>query len=156
MQVSELITPERVAFSENPSSKKRSLERLGELLASGTPNLTAGEIFESLIGRERLGSTGLGKGVAIPHGRVAGLEQPLGAFVHLNEAVDFDAIDNHPVDLLFALLVPEQSTDEHLNLLAQLAQMFGDDGFCQRLRDSADSGASFELLRHWAPHRESA
>jgi nitrogen PTS system EIIA component len=96
-----------------------------------------------------LGSTGLGHGVAIPHGRMGGLEAPIGAFVSLESAIDFDALDRQPVDLLFALLVPQESTSEHLQLLAQLAQMFSDAGFSGQLRASRDGRELYQLLQHW-------
>lgn len=156
MHIASLITPERVACCMQSSSKKRVLEQLSQLLAENQPSLTADEIFDSLIGRERLGSTGLGHGVAIPHGRMRGLEAPIGAFVRLENAIDFDALDRQPVDLLFALLVPQESTSEHLQLLAQLAQMFSDAAFSGKLRAGQDSRALYQLLQHWDPDRASA
>jgi PTS system nitrogen regulatory IIA component len=152
MEINALITPDRVACQEELSSKKRVLERLGELLATSTPSLTDGEIFDSLINRERLGSTGLGKGVAIPHGRVEGLSEPLGALVQLRAGVDFDAIDGQPVDLLFGLLVPHESTEEHLQILASLAKMFSDSELCEQLRQSRDPDRLYRLLSNWEPH----
>lgn len=149
MHIANLISAERVACCQESSSKKRVLEQLSQLLAGSTSALSADEIFDSLIGRERLGSTGLGLGVAIPHGRMQGLEEPLGAFVHLSTAIDFDAMDHKPVDLLFALLVPEESTDEHLQLLAQLARMFADPAFCKQLRATENSQTLFQLLQNW-------
>jgi nitrogen PTS system EIIA component len=149
MHIASLIIPERVACCMQSSSKKRVLEQISQLLAEDQPQLTAEEIFDSLIGRERLGSTGLGHGVAIPHGRMGGLEAPIGAFVRLESAIDFDALDRQPVDLLFALLVPQESTSEHLQLLAQLAQMFSDAGFSAQLRASRDGRELYQLLQHW-------
>lgn len=149
MQIAQLIKAERVANNLDSSSKKRTLEQLSQLLASAATHLTADEIFDGLVGRERLGSTGLGHGVAIPHGRIAGLTEPVGAFTHLSKAVDFDAIDRKPVDLLFALLVPEESTEEHLQLLAQLARMFGNADFCTQLRKADSDSALYELIQHW-------
>lgn len=149
MHIVDLINPERVACCMQSSSKKRVLEQLSQLLAEDQPNLTAEEIFDCLIGRERLGSTGLGHGVAIPHGRMSALAAPIGAFVRLETAVDFDAMDRQPVDLLFALLVPQESTSEHLQLLAQLAQMFSDAEFSGQLRVSRDSGELYRLLQRW-------
>jgi len=91
--------------------------------------LVARPIFDSLIGRERLGSTGLGHGVALPHGRFNQSQRAVGAFVKLKKGVDFDAIDRQPVDLVFGLLVPDHYTDEHLKILAYLAEMFSDRAF---------------------------
>lgn len=156
MHIANLIKPERVACCQEMSSKKRTLEQLSQMLAASTPNITPGEIFDSLNGRERLGSTGLGRGVAIPHGRMDGLEEPVGAFLHLTTGVDFDAPDHAPVDLLFTLLVPAESTEEHLQLLAQLARMFADRAFCQRLRETGSSLDLYELLQHWEPDHEPA
>ncbi|HHC72380.1 MAG TPA: PTS IIA-like nitrogen-regulatory protein PtsN [Thiotrichales bacterium] len=151
MDISQLIDIDRVAHDFHASSKKRSLEEVSQLLASGAPDLSAEAIFDSLIGRERLGSTGLGHGVAIPHGRLTGQEKTVGAFLRLDEAIDFDALDGQPVDLLFALLVPEHATDEHLEMLAQVAEMFANREFVKRLREASDARQLFELLTHWHP-----
>jgi PTS system nitrogen regulatory IIA component len=156
MRIQALVKPEGVLCCQEASSKKRVLEQLSGLLATIATHLTAEEVFDCLIGRERLGSTGLGKGVAIPHGRSAALEAPVGAFVRLREGVDFDAIDSQPVDLLFALLVPEESTKEHLEILAQLAGMFASESFCARLRTSQSNGELYDLLSHWEANRETA
>ncbi|MFZ5621678.1 MAG: PTS IIA-like nitrogen regulatory protein PtsN [Pseudomonadota bacterium] len=156
MHIASLLTPERVVCCQESSSKKRALEQLSQLLAASAPNVAAEEIFDALIGRERLGSTGLGQGVAIPHGRMGGLTEPVGAFMHLQTGIDFDAIDRKPVDLVFGLLVPTESTDEHLQLLAQLAQMFSDASFCTQLRETRDSRRLYELLQHWEPSRKLA
>jgi PTS system nitrogen regulatory IIA component len=149
MQIPDLLTPERIACQQNCSSKKRSLERLGKLLADSLPDFTDGEIFDSLIGRERLGSTGLGNGVALPHGRARGLKHPIAAVLALQTGIDFDALDNKPVDLLFALLVPQESTDEHLQILARIAEMFSDSDFCAELRACDDNQQFYELISNW-------
>lgn len=149
MQIAKLLDPARIACQQGSSSKKRALETLSELLASGLPGFTDGEIFDSLIGRERLGSTGLGKGVALPHGRMNGLDAPIAALLTLEQGIDYDAIDNQPVDLLFGLLVPEESTDEHLKILAGLAEMFSNSDFCTNLRKSNSAEDCLELIRHW-------
>lgn len=147
MNISELLSPERVVCNFHASSKKRALEELSELLARSTDEMDAGEIFEGLIERERLGSTGLGHGVAIPHARLPGREKALGAFMTLHNGVDFDAIDQKPADLLFALLVPDHFTDEHLELLAGLARLFDDDSLCQKLRQISDKSQLLEALK---------
>lgn len=147
MDIKDLLIPERVAANTQAGSKKRVLEMISGLLAESAPKLTAEEIFESLIGRERLGSTGLGHGVALPHARMAGQDEAIGAFVKLEQGVDFDAIDGQSVDLLFALLVPEHFTDEHLDILAQLARMFSDNQFCQKIRESESEQQILELIR---------
>ncbi len=140
MDICELIDSERISCNAHEKSKKRALEHASILLASSTPNLTPEEIFDSLIERERLGSTGIGHGVALPHGRLHGREQAVAAFIKLEQAVDYDSIDNEPVDLLYALLVPDHFTDEHLKIISQLAALFNDADFRQQLRscDSSD------------------
>jgi len=155
MHITEFLSPSSVLSRIKAGSKKRVLETVSETLAGATPNFTADEIFSSLITRERLGSTGLGQGVAIPHGRMEDLEQPLAAFMSLAEPVDFEAPDGQPVDLIFALLVPAEATQEHLTLLAQLAGMFSDQEFCGLLRATSDSSELYKHLLNWK-HRESA
>ncbi|MFZ1641959.1 MAG: PTS sugar transporter subunit IIA [Candidatus Contendobacter sp.] len=151
MDIMDLITRERLVCDSEVTSKKRVIEVLSELLAMGQVGLTARPIFDSLIGRERLGSTGLGHGVALPHGRFSQSRQAIGAFVKLRQGVDFDAIDRQPVDLVFGLLVPDHYTDEHLKILAYLAEMFSDRSFCQQLRETNSDQALFERLRNWQP-----
>jgi len=156
MQINELFHPASIACKQTCASKKRSLELLSRLLADSTPDMTEGEIFDSLIARERLGSTGLGKGVALPHGRIRGLTKPLGALLTLDGGIDFDAIDKQPVDLLFALLVPEESTDEHLQILAKLAGLFSMPHLCQQIRASQDGDNCYALLQAQEQHSLSA
>jgi len=151
MDITELITQERIVCDGEVASKKRVMEALSELLAKGEAGLTARPIFDSLIGRERLGSTGLGHGVALPHGRFSQSQRAVGAFLKLKKGVDFDAIDRQPVDLIFGLLVPDHYTDEHLKILAHLAEMFSNKAFCQHLRESESDRALFELLANWKP-----
>ena len=139
----DLITEARVRTRCDVASKKRLLETLAALLADGRPGLTTEHIFDRLLERERLGSTGLGYGIALPHARVREVDDAIGAFVQLQEPVPFDAIDDRPVDLAFALLVPESADERHLQLLAGLAEMFNDAAVRERLR-SADTDA--ELL----------
>lgn len=156
MHIASLLSPARVACCQQTTSKKRALEQLSELLARDVANITTEEIFDSLIARERLGSTGLGQGVAIPHGRMSGLQEPVGACIGLTDAIDFEALDDKPVDILFALLVPVESTSEHLQLLAQLARMFSDAAFTQRLRETGNSKDLYHLLQHWEADRTNA
>jgi PTS system nitrogen regulatory IIA component len=146
MQISELINSGRVAVDVAAGGKKRALEILSDLLASGDHRLTRGEIFSSMINRERLGSTGIGAGVAIPHGRIEGLDRSLGAFIRLSEPVDFDATDSAPVDMMFALIVPSRCAEEHLNALAALAEMFANRDLCEALRDAPDQASIYKLL----------
>lgn len=151
MDITDLLSSERIVCDSDVTSKKRVIEVLSELLATGQPDLAVRPIFDSLIGRERLGSTGLGHGVALPHGRFQQSEQALGAFIKLKKGVDFDAIDQRPVDLVFGLLVPDHYTDEHLKILAYLAEMFSDQAFCQQLREADSDQKLFTLLRDWKP-----
>ncbi len=132
----DFLTAERISCNSQAASKKRILQEIGALLAYASPSLSADAVFDSLLERERLGSTGLGQGVALPHARMADIDQACGAFLQLQEPVPFDAIDNQPVDLIFGLLVPSSATDEHLQLLAQLASMFSNRDFCEQLRQA--------------------
>ena len=134
MQLSDFLNRERIVCNSEASSKKRALELLSELLAADQNKATSTEIFESLISRERLGGTGIGFGVAIPHGRLKNCDHTTAAFIQLKQGIDFDSIDRQPVDLLFALVVPEESTEDHLKLLAMLAGMFNDETFREQVR----------------------
>jgi len=141
------LLEKRIGCKVEAASKKRVLEQLGQRLAETVPALTQDLVFDALLERERLGSTGLGKGIALPHARMAQVSQAIGAFITLTEGVDFDAIDGAPVDLAFAMLVPAEATDEHLQLLSKLAQMFNDKGFCGTLREAETDRELFELLQ---------
>lgn len=149
MQLSEIINVNRIKNDVNVLSKKRALEELSNLITQDQTQLSASNIFDSLISRERLGSTGVGYGIAIPHGRIKDCENLTGAFIQLEQGVDFDAMDNQPVDILFALIVPEESTDEHLQVLALLASMFNDEDFRQKLRKSQSEEETYTLLTEW-------
>ncbi|MCC7412453.1 MAG: PTS IIA-like nitrogen regulatory protein PtsN [Gammaproteobacteria bacterium] len=151
MQIAQILTPARVAVNVPATSKKAVLEQLAELIATDSAELTSGEVFDAFVARERLGSTGLGHGVAIPHCRVAHGDQARGALVRTAGSVDFDSIDNHPVNLFFALSVPHESTQEHLDFLAQIAAMFSDDDFTDRLRGVDSAEELFRLVNGWAP-----
>ena len=146
MQISELISAERIRCNVKVSSKKSVLEELAKLIANTDPSLTYTEIFSCLVGREKLGSTGIGEGVAIPHCRYSDCKVTTGAFLQLKEPVDFDAIDQQPVDLVFALLVPENSTDEHLQVLSNLAELFSDNSLLERLRVESDPEEIYKIL----------
>ncbi|MGH8531109.1 MAG: PTS sugar transporter subunit IIA [Nevskiales bacterium] len=156
MKIAELLNAERVQLRTDLRSKKRVLEDMGKLLSLGAPGLDESDIFSTLIGREKLGSTGMGFGVAIPHGRMQGLERAVGAFMKLSPGVDYESSDGTPADLIFGLLVPEQATEQHLLILRRLAEMFTDDTFCAELRAAADGAALFALLNRYAPAPEPA
>ncbi|HET7315160.1 PTS sugar transporter subunit IIA [Salinisphaera sp.] len=138
MNIADIVAPERVRLAADVQSKKRALEQLADILADGTPYLTAADVFNGLIGREKLGSTGVGDGVAIPHARLKGIDDCIGAFIRLPQGVDFEATDEQPVDLIFGMLVPEEATDEHLKLLRQLAEIFSAGETRSDLRDAGD------------------
>ena len=145
-KIAPLIDPERIRLDADLNSKKRALEVLSELLADAQPNLTTEEIFACLIRRERLGTTGVGHGIAIPHGRLQGLEKPVGAMLSLRHGVDFLANDEQPVDLLFAMLVPEDANESHLEILAALAEMFTDEQFTAKVRQCGSVDDATQLL----------
>ncbi len=146
MKLVGLLSVDRVVSNADVASKKRALELASQLLASDQMNVSQSEIFDSLLGRERLGSTGLGQGVAIPHGRVAGLDKAVAAFIHLAKGVDYDAMDQQPVDLLFALLVPQEATEEHLQILASLAEAFKKEELKEALRTAKSAEELMALL----------
>jgi PTS system nitrogen regulatory IIA component len=146
MLVSDLLSPERVLVDARATSKKKLLETVSKALVSHDSALDAREVFESLCARERLGSTGLGHGVAIPHGRVSSSLEPQAVFVRLAKPLAFDAIDGVPVDLLFALAVPENCTSDHLNLLAQIAERFSDEQLLRNLRQADGATELVKLL----------
>jgi PTS system nitrogen regulatory IIA component len=143
----DLINEARVGYALEISSKKRLLETLSELLANDHPRLSTETVFERLLERERLGSTGLGHGVGLPHARIKEVSHVLGAFVQTTKGVDYDAADGEPVDLAFALLVPETATEEHLRLLAHLASRFSEPATRKRLREADSAAAILDLLK---------
>ncbi len=156
MEIAGVLSTERVAAKVQVKSKKKALQIISERLAASTAEITSAEAFGCLIEREKLGSTGLGHGVALPHGRLRSAENVYGVFLQLAQAIDFDALDNQPVDLLFALLVPQQATETHLRILARLAEMFRDKALCERLRHAENDAELFDLLRSWEPKTATA
>lgn len=149
MQLSEIINVNRISNEVDVKSKKRALEKLSQLLAQDQNQFEASDIFDSLLSRERLGATGLGYGIAIPHGRIKNCKKITGAFIKLNEGVDFNTSDNQAVDVLFALIVPDESADEHLQVLAVLASMFNDEKFREQIRQSDSNENIYQLLTQW-------
>ena len=154
MNLDTLLSSNAVISNPEIKSKKRALELLAEHLAAETTQanqvssdtINALEIFQLLICREKLGSTSMGHGVALPHARTKLTEHAIGAFLKLDKGIDFDSPDKQPTDLIFALLVPEHYTDEHLKILAYLASLFRDEIFCKTLRDSSDSKEIYKKL----------
>jgi len=156
--IAKLLPPANVVVGLEASSKKRAFEQAG-LLFENNHGIGRSTVFDSLFAREKLGSTGLGQGIAIPHGRIKGLKDALGAFIRLAEPVPFAAPDGRPVSLLFVLLVPEQANEHHLQLLSELAQMFSDRAFREQLLNAPDALAVHALFAQWgsdAPDDSSA
>jgi PTS system nitrogen regulatory IIA component len=143
--LAELLTPERTACQVPGLSKKRLFETLARVISEDQLSLSYDEVFSQLIAREKLGSTGLGEGIAIPHCRIGNCSQPTGTLLTLSEPIDFDSPDNQPVDLVFALLVPEEGHQQHLDTLAQLARLFSQSGFCDSLRGARDQAELYAL-----------
>lgn len=137
------------------TSKKRLFEQAG-LLFENNHGIERGKVFDSLFARERLGSTGLGEGVAIPHGRIKGLKQTLAALVRLSAPIPFDAPDGQPVRLLVFLLVPEHATEEHLELLSEFAELLSDRSVRENLIECAGAEQIHEIISGWAPYRPAA
>lgn len=141
-----LVKADAISFHDAATSKKKVLENLSLKLAENTSAATAEKIFQVLLERERLGSTGLGRGVAIPHARVPGLTHTVAAMMTLENPVDFEAADGDPIDIAFALLVPEEDTEHHLQHLSRLVTLFRDADICQKIRQASSAEAVFELL----------
>jgi len=148
--VAKLLSPTHVLTDLQVSSKKRLFEQAG-LLFENQHRIARSLVFDSLFARERLGSTGLGQGVAIPHGRIKGLKEALGAFIRVAQPVPFDAPDANPVTLVFVLLVPEKATEKHLQILSELAQMFSDKALREAMNTAADAAALHGLITAWRP-----
>lgn len=144
MDIQSIITPGRTLCGIEGISKKRALEILANTIAEDVPDIDADDLFRRLIARERLGSTGIGQGIAIPHCRIDTSDGTLGALITLKEPIDFDAIDSEPVDVLFAMLVPEQAGDEHLRTLASLASSLNEADYRKRLREAKTDQELYE------------
>jgi PTS system nitrogen regulatory IIA component len=145
MDIEDLITPTSVVSNLRVTSKKQALQELARRAAEMT-GLHERTIFEVLLERERLGSTGVGNGIAIPHGKLAGLKRLYGLFARLETPIDFDAIDEQPVDLIFLLLAPEAAGADHLKALARISRLLRDRGMCEKLRGANQSDALYALL----------
>lgn len=149
--VSSILDLSHVVLDVEPIDKRALFERAGAML-EGASGLRRGQVMESLLARERLGSTGLGQGIAIPHGRVKGLRTAVGAFLRVREAIPFDAPDNQPVSLVFVLLVPERASDLHLQILSELAQMFSDRELRRQLAAASNAVSAQRLIVGWQAH----
>ncbi|MBI5429565.1 MAG: PTS sugar transporter subunit IIA [Nitrosomonadales bacterium] len=146
--ISKILLPGNILLDTESTSKKRVFERVG-LLFENNQQISRSQVFDSLFAREKLGSTGLGQGVAIPHGRIAKLRDATAAFVKTSNSIPFDAPDGLPVNLIFVLLVPERATDAHLQILSELAQMFSDAQFRNRLIACEDAASLHQLFYNW-------
>ncbi|HTN34278.1 MAG TPA: PTS IIA-like nitrogen regulatory protein PtsN [Marinobacter sp.] len=146
LTIDNILVPELSLCRVPASSKKRVLEFIAEQVNQYDNTLDEAQIFNNLIARERLGSTGIGQGIAIPHCRLEGLDRVIGVLLTLEEDIEFDAIDNQPVNLVFALIVPKEATSEHLELLSQLAEKFNERAFCDQLRQCDNASALYERM----------
>ena len=156
MNLDTLISSNAVISNHEIKSKKRALELLAEQLASEATRVNqpleeidALDIFQLLTDREKLGSTSMGHGVALPHARTSLTKHAIGVFLKLDSGIDFDSPDNQKTDLIFALMVPEHYTDEHLKILAYLATLFNNANFCKEIRDCADEQDIYDHIINW-------
>src|SRR5215813_12065509 len=145
MEITDLLTPESVIAALKAQGKKQLLQELAGRAAPLT-GLPERRIFETLTERERLGTTGVGQGIAIPHGRLAGLTKITGLFARLETAIDYDAVDNQPVDLVFLLLAPEQAGADHLKALARVSRLLREPTTIEKLRAAKDRAALYAVL----------
>ncbi|GAA4901643.1 PTS IIA-like nitrogen regulatory protein PtsN [Ferrimonas pelagia] len=146
MEITTILSPERTRCVAPGLSKKRALEMISELAASQCPELPQHELFESLMAREKMGSTGIGKGIALPHGRLGRIKHPIAVLLKCAQPIEFDAIDQQPVDLLFALFVPEQEHAQHLATLRTVAGKLSQKELCRALRKTEDNHHLYELV----------
>ena len=145
MSLTDLLKPDAVIASLRVNGKKQALQEMSERAAAGS-GLSAREIFDSLLQRERLGSTGVGDGIAIPHGKLAKCNRIFGIFARLERAIDFEALDGLPVDLIFLLIAPESAGADHLKALAGIARVLRDPEMAAQLRATRDASALYSLL----------
>jgi nitrogen PTS system EIIA component len=149
-QIAPLLAEANILLDLDATSKKRLFEQVGQFFEDNA-QIARSVVFDSLFAREKLGSTGLGQGIAIPHGRIKGLAQALGAFVRPRQPIPFDAPDGKPVGQIFVLLVPEHATEEHLQLLSELAEMFSERAFRDQLTAATDPDTLHRLFSSWEP-----
>ena len=149
--VSQILPASNVIIDLDVSSKKRVFEHVG-LVFENNQNVARRQVFDSLFAREKLGSTGLGQGVAIPHGRIPQLKDAVGAFVRMRQSIPFDAPDQQSVSLVFVVLVPERAADLHLQILSELAQMFSERTFREQLMAAPTAAELHRLITQWQPH----
>jgi len=152
--IATFLPASNVMLDLDVSSKKRVFEQVG-LLFENNHSIARSQVFDSLFAREKLGSTGLGQGIAIPHGRIKGLKEAIGAVIRMKQPIPFDAPDGQNVSLIFVLLVPDRATDLHLQILSELAQMFSDKPFRERLLGAQSAAELHRLITEWQSHASS-
>jgi PTS system nitrogen regulatory IIA component len=148
--LAKILSANNVVLDLEVSSKKRAFEQAG-LIFENNCSIARSVVSDNLFARERLGSTGLGHGVAVPHGRIKGLKAPLAAFVRLKEAIPFESPDGQPVRLLVFLLIPDHVTQQHLEILSEVAEMFSDEAFRQLLSTDPDAASVHARILAWQP-----
>jgi nitrogen PTS system EIIA component len=148
--LAKILSADNVVLDLEVSSKKRAFEQAG-LIFENNCGIARSVVSDNLFARERLGSTGLGHAVAVPHGRIKGLKAPLAAFVRLKEAIPFESPDGQPVNLLVFLLIPDQVTQQHLEILSEIAEMFSDEAFRGLLATDSDAASVYARLVAWQP-----
>lgn len=146
MTISAILSPQRIILDTEVSSKKKLLQLIANIVA-GQTGLSESVVFSNLLNRERLGSTGLGDGFAVPHARVKDLDKTIGCFLRLNEAVNFEAPDNLPVDLVFTIIIPEEATEEHLLILSSLARIFSRPEVCEAIRKAENRDQVAQIIK---------
>ncbi|MFY0677632.1 MAG: PTS IIA-like nitrogen regulatory protein PtsN [Neptuniibacter sp.] len=146
MLVHELLTPSSTLCNLEGGSKKRTLETVSKLISENQSDMDRTCVFNGLHGREKLGSTGIGDGIAIPHCRLAECKDATGFLIKLESPIDFDAIDRKPVDLIFALVVPEDATSEHLQTLAAIAELFSNEDVREQLRATESNEQLYQTI----------
>lgn len=147
MNIASLLSPDTVLCKHNTSSKKRIIEDIAEHLSQNHPDIDAHAICTALFAREKLGSTGIGNGIAIPHSRLSTCSHTIAMLITLNKSIDFDAIDNQNVDVVFALLVPEDNDENHLKTLAMIAEKFSDETILAKIRKANSAEKIIEVLK---------
>lgn len=150
IDIGQLVDESRVALDLEVHSKRQALQNLADMVAPES-GIKSEQIFRALMEREKLGTTGIGEGLAIPHAKLAELDRVIGCFARLQKPVDFDALDEEPVDLVFLILAPARSGAVHLKALARVARIFRDKAVCGQLREAKDSDAAMACLRSMPP-----
>lgn len=152
MQIKDFISEQGIIFSPSVSSKKRALEVLSETIAHQDSNLNKNKVLDALLAREKLGSTGLGNGIAIPHCRIDGLQNIYVSVLKLDEGIDYEASDDHLVNFLFCLVVPEDANEDHLELLASLAELLDSKPLRQSIQECNNATELYQILTHDPKH----